>query len=162
MELFQFAAQEVDGGEADHQMLADGPVVEGIGSARQFDLAMQRLVGDAEQGAIGHAQAITLRRDGPRFHVDGDGARQVDAAALLRPAQFPVAVVIGDDGAGAQPRFELLAAFARHLGGGFLQRHLDFGQRRDGDIGRHGAVENAVLAEISMRQHIVADALRLA
>ena len=64
-------------------MLADRAVVEGVGRARQLDLAMQRLVGDAKQRAVGHAQPEALRRDGADLHVDRDGARNVDAPALL-------------------------------------------------------------------------------
>jgi hypothetical protein len=39
--------QQVDGGDADPQMLRDRPFVEGVGLARQLDLAMQGLVGHA-------------------------------------------------------------------------------------------------------------------
>src|SRR5438105_1905088 len=64
MELGQLAAEQLDGSEADHQMLADGAVIEGIGGTRQFDLAVKRLVGNAQQRAIGDAQPIALRGDG--------------------------------------------------------------------------------------------------
>jgi uncharacterized protein len=77
--------QQGDRLDADLEVLVHGPLVEGVGRARQLDLAMQRLVGDAEQGAVGHAQPVALRGDGARFHVDRDGARLVDALAL-RPS----------------------------------------------------------------------------
>ena len=95
------------------------------------------------------------------FHVDRDGARQVDAPALLRPAQLPVAVVVGDDGAGAQPSLQRLAAVAGDLRHRLLQRHLHFGERRDRHVERHRVVEDAVLAQIGVGQHVVADRLRL-
>ena len=45
-------------------MLADRAFVESIGLAGELELAVERLVGDAQQGAIGHAEAIALRGDG--------------------------------------------------------------------------------------------------
>ena len=57
-------AQEVERLDADLEMLADRALVEGVGLAGQLDLAVQRLVGDAEQGAVGHAEAIALGGDG--------------------------------------------------------------------------------------------------
>ena len=157
----RLAAQRVERREADLQMLADRALVEGVGRARQLDLAVQRLVGDAEQRAVGHAQAIALRGDGAALHVDGDGAGQVDAPALLRPAQLPVAVVVGHDGAGAQALLQRVAALAGDLRGRLLQRDLHLGQRRDRHVRRHQLVEDAVAAQIAVRQHVVADGLRL-
>src|SRR5580765_6178171 len=62
-------AQEVHGRHADLQVLADGAVVEGVGLAGQLDLAVQRLVGNAQQGAVGHPEAVPLGRDRGAFHV---------------------------------------------------------------------------------------------
>src|SRR5690348_12746453 len=42
-----FLAQQVDGGQADLQMLADGALIKGVRLARQLDLTVQRLVRDA-------------------------------------------------------------------------------------------------------------------
>src|SRR6185295_14874640 len=42
-------AQQVEGLEADLQVLADGRLVERAGRARQLDLAVQGLVGDTQQ-----------------------------------------------------------------------------------------------------------------
>src|SRR5262245_45506774 len=95
-------AQEIERLQADLQMLGDGALVKGIGGAGQLDLAVERLVRYAQQRAVGYAQAEALGGDGAAFHIDGDGAREVDASALLREAQFPVAVVVGDDSAGAK------------------------------------------------------------
>ena len=91
---------------------ATARLVEGVGGARQLDLAVQRLVGDAQQRAVGHPQADSLGGDRAALHVDGDGARQVDAPPLLGVAQLPVAVVVGDDGAGAQALLQRLARLA--------------------------------------------------
>src|SRR5579872_3598724 len=115
VERIVLTLQEADRGDADLQMFGDGPLVEGVRGAGKLDLAVQRLVRDAEQRAIGHAHAEALGGDGRRFHVDGDGARDVDEAALLRPAQFPVAVVVGYDGAGAQAALQRFAAIAGDL-----------------------------------------------
>src|SRR3569623_2170865 len=79
----QLAAQQVDRLEADAQVLAHRALVEARGGAGQLDLAVQRLVGDAQQGAVGHAQAIALRRQRGALHVDGDAAAEAAAAALL-------------------------------------------------------------------------------
>ncbi len=142
-------------------MLGDRPLVEGVGGAGQLDLAMQRLVGDAKQRAVRHAHAEALGGDGRRFHVDGDGARDVDEPPLLRPAQFPIAVVVGDDGAGAQAPLQRLAPVAGDLGHRLLQRDLHFGERRDRHHQRHRLVEDVVAPQIGVREHIVADHLRL-
>src|SRR5215813_12776043 len=54
----QLAAQEVDRLEADAQVLAHRALVEARGGAGQLDLAVQRLVGNTEQRAVRHAQAV--------------------------------------------------------------------------------------------------------
>lgn len=64
MQAFAPVLKLLDGGEADAEMFAHGTLVEGIRGAGQFDLAMQRLVGNAEQRAVGHPEAKALRRDG--------------------------------------------------------------------------------------------------
>src|SRR6478752_5207761 len=71
--------EKVESGEPDLQMLSDRRLVESACRARQLDLAMERLIRDAEQRAIGDPQPEALRGDGAAFHVDGDGAGQVDA-----------------------------------------------------------------------------------
>lgn len=42
-----------------------------------------------------------------------------------------------------------------------LQGHLDLGQCGDRNIERDERVENAILAQISMRQHVITDLLAL-
>src|SRR5262245_27929312 len=76
-------AQEVERLQSDLEMLRDRAFIEGIGRARQLDLAVQRFVGDAEQGAVGHAQAIAVGGDGAALHVERDGAREIETTALL-------------------------------------------------------------------------------
>ena len=51
---------------------------------------------------------------------------------------------------------------ARDLGGGLLQRDLNLGERWDRHAGRHQLVENAILAQIGVGQHIIADGLAVA
>jgi hypothetical protein len=50
--------------DADLQVLADGAFIEGVGLAGQLDLAVQGLVGDAQQRAVGHPEAVALGGDG--------------------------------------------------------------------------------------------------
>ena len=90
----------------------DRSLVKRVGGAGQLDLAVERLVRDAEQRAVGDAQAIALGRDGAALHVDRDGAGEIDLPPLLAPAELPVAVVVGDDRAGAQALLQLVALFA--------------------------------------------------
>src|SRR5436190_143978 len=130
MELGAFALQDAQRLDTDSQMLADRPLVKGVGLPGQLDLAVERLVGDAEQGAIGHSEAIALRGDGRRFHVDRDRARLVEAQRRESQAELPVAVVGGYDGAGPEPGLEVLRILAGHLDGRGEQRLLNLGDRR--------------------------------
>src|SRR6185437_11387428 len=59
-----FAPQLVACLNADPHMLADGALVEAIGLAGELQFAVERLVRDAEQRAIGDAEAIALAGDG--------------------------------------------------------------------------------------------------
>ena len=90
------------------QVLADLAAVEVRGHAGKLQLAVQRLVGDAEQRAVGDAEAEAVGGDGRRFHVERDGARLREALhRLALVAQFPVAVVDGRDRAGAHDALQL-------------------------------------------------------
>ena len=120
---------------------------------------MQRLVRHAQQGAVGHAEAIALGGDGGAFHVDGDGAALVEAQGRFGIAQLPVPVVGGHDGAGAQAQLDLVARHAADRLGGVVQGALDLGDRGDGDIGRQHRVQHVIVAQIGVGQHIVADGL---
>src|SRR6476660_6510852 len=84
-------AQEIERLEADLEVLSHRALVEGVGGARQLDLAVQRLVGDAQQRAIGHPQPVAVGGDRAALHVDRNRTGEVDAAPLLGVAQLPVA-----------------------------------------------------------------------
>ncbi len=142
--------QQIEGGEANVEMLSHGRLIERVGRTGQFDLAVQRFIGDAEQRAVGDAKPEALRRDGAALHVDGDGAGEVDATALLGEAQLPISVIVGDDGAGAKALFQGLTRLAGDTLGGVLQRDLDFGQGGDRHFRRHEGIENAILAQIAV------------
>ena len=77
------------------------------------------------------------------------------------PAQFPVAVVVAHHRAGAQPPLQRIALLAGHPLGRLLQSDLDLGQRRHRHFRRHEVVEDAVAPHVAVRQHVVADGLRL-
>ena len=77
-------------------------------------------------------------------------------------AQLPVAVVGGDHGAGAHPPLEVRAAGAADDLGRLGQRQLDFGDRRDRDLGRQHRVEHVVVAQVGVGEHVVADPLAVA
>src|SRR5579871_4019190 len=61
--------------QPDLEMLPDALAVELACHSGELDLAVQRLVGDAEQGAVGHAEAIAVGGDRRRLHVECDRAR---------------------------------------------------------------------------------------
>ena len=143
-------------------MRGDGFLVETLGLAGQLDFAVQRLVGHAEQGAIGHPEPVTLRGDGGAFHIDTDGAAERQAARGMGVAQFPIAIIGGDDGAGTHALFQVRAGFAADDFGGLGQRQLHLGDGGDGDFGRQNRVQHMVVTQIGVGQHIVADPLRVA
>src|SRR5205814_9419068 len=95
MELRGLGPQELDCRQADHQMFAHRTVIEGVGGTWQLDLPMERLVGNAKQRAIGHAQAISLCRHRARFHVDRNGMREIESSPLLITAPLLDAIVSG-------------------------------------------------------------------
>ena len=67
----ELAAQNVERGQPDAEVFAERALVERAGAAGQLDLAVQRLVGDAQQRAVRHAQAVSLRRQRAGLHVHG-------------------------------------------------------------------------------------------
>ena len=142
-------------------MLADRALVEGVGRTRQFDFTVQRFVRHTQQRAVRDAQAITLGSNRAALHVHGNSTGQVDQRTLLSPAQLPVAVVIGQHGAGAQAFFQFVATLTGDLCSSLLQRQLDFSQGRNRNVRRHDPVKNAVATHIGMGQHVIADGLRL-
>ena len=97
---------------------------------------MQRLIGDAQQGTVGNAEAITLRGNGRAFHIDSHRAAEVKAQRRGRVAQFPVTIVGGNHRSGTQPLFNLFAGHSANLLGGVVKRALNFGDARNRDIRR--------------------------
>src|SRR3546814_9740527 len=89
--------EQVAGAGADLEVRGDRFLIEAVRLSGQLEFAVERLVADAEEGAIGDAEAVALRGDGGRFHVDADRARLREAQRRIGEAQFPVAVVGGDD-----------------------------------------------------------------
>ncbi len=101
-----FGAQQFNGPHPDAKMLINPFAVKMVGHARQLDLAVQWLVADAQQSAIGHPKAETVGGDRGTFHVQRHGATL--AEALLRSVgrqQLPVAVM-GEGLSGVTRRFE--------------------------------------------------------
>ena len=140
-------------------MLIDGLIVKEIGLSRQLKLTMQGLVRDTQQCPVRHAETVALRRDGGAFHINGHRPRLVKAIGRLRIAQFPIAVVRGHHRAGAQPLLERLSGLAGDDLGGAVQGHLDLRNGRDRDFGAQHIVQNMIIAQIGVGQHIVADGL---
>ena len=106
--------QDLDRAHADAQVLVDALAVELVGHAGQLDLAVQRLVAHAQQGAVGHAEAEAVGRDGGAFHVERHRAALAEAALrLVAGQQLPVAVVGAGHGAGAHDRLEVGALACR-------------------------------------------------
>src|SRR4029453_2203945 len=58
--------------QADLEMLTDASPVEFAGHAGELDFAVQRLVGDAQQGAVGNAEAIAVGGNRRGLHVEGE------------------------------------------------------------------------------------------
>src|SRR6516225_3492917 len=117
--------------EADLQMLIDTLAVELPSHSGELDLAMQRLVRDAEQRAVRHAEPESIGRDRRRFHVERNGTRlRQTAYGRGRIAELPVAIVDAGDGAGAHNPLELVADEPRHLADRMFEGDLDLGERR--------------------------------
>ena len=96
-----------EGRDADPQVLADRALVEGVGLAGQLDLAVQRLVGDAEQGPVGHPEAVALGGDGADSMSMATARLWLKRKRRRTEAKLPVAVVGGDHGAGPQALLQL-------------------------------------------------------
>src|SRR6266487_5497284 len=76
MQAFPFLGFELfQRPQADLKMLADPLPVEFAGHTSELDLAVKRLVRDAEQRAVGHAEAKAISGDRCRLHVERDSAR---------------------------------------------------------------------------------------
>ncbi|MPL60802.1 hypothetical protein SDC9_06364 [bioreactor metagenome] len=161
--LKRHVAQLLHRAHTDQQVIGHLGAIEFGRHAGQLQLAVQRLVRNAQKRAVGHAEAEAVRRDRCRFHVEPDGARlaqPVHRAGLV--AQLPVAVGDGGDGAGAHDPLQLVALEFGDLGHRLLQRHLHLGERRDRHPDRQVVIKHAILAQVGMRQHEIAQRLRVA
>ena len=159
METVAFLAEPIERLDPDPEMLPDRAFVKGIGGAGQLELAVERLVADAQQGAVGNPKAVALRRDGRRFHVDRDRPALVEAQRGERVAKLPIAVVGGHDGAGAKALLDAVLVLPGDRQRSLEHRGLDLGDRRNRDFGRKHVVEDVVVAQIGMGEDIVANRL---
>src|SRR3954467_3920023 len=148
--------------QADLEMLADAAAVEFAGHACELDLAVQRLVGDAQQRAVGDAKAVAIGGNRCRFHVERNRARLRQAANDVGPADLPIAVVDARDGAGAHQALELESFEPGDVLDRLLERHLHLRERRDRHPQRQLTIKHMVLAHIAMGEHVVAEPLRVA
>src|SRR5690606_9283025 len=103
MQRLSTLPQQLKSLQSNLQMLPHRCLVKCVGRTRQFVLAVERLVRDAEESAVRHAEAISIGSDRAAFHVDRNGAREIDPPPLLRVAQLPVPIVVGDDRSRPQP-----------------------------------------------------------
>src|SRR6059058_2223410 len=108
--------------QADLEMLTDASPVEFAGHAGEFDFAVQRLVGDAQQGAVGDAEAIAVGGNRRGLHVERDGAGLRQPSNERRATDFPIAIVDAGNRSGAHHPLELKAGQPGHLADRFLQR----------------------------------------
>ena len=159
MQPVAFIAQAGDRFETDLQVSRDGLLVELVGLTRQLDLAVQRLVRNAQQSAIGNAEAVSLRGDRGALHLNRDGAALREPFSAVGVMQLPVAIIGGDHGAGAHTLFEVCALHAGHFLRRLRKRELHLGDGRDRNFRRQHIVEHMVIAQISVREHEIADLL---
>src|SRR3546814_901743 len=75
VELGALVAHRFACADADLEVRGDRFLVETVRLPGQLEFAVEWLVADAEQGAIGDAETIALRGDRRRLHVDADRAR---------------------------------------------------------------------------------------
>jgi hypothetical protein len=63
MQRLTVFSKEVEGREADPQVLGNSALIKGARRSGKFDFSVQRLVRNAQERAIGHAQPEALRRN---------------------------------------------------------------------------------------------------
>src|SRR5262245_32042793 len=68
-------AQMLEGPQPNLEVLLDALAVEFAGHSRQLDFPVQRLIGNAQQRAVGHPKAEPVCGNGGRFHVERNGTR---------------------------------------------------------------------------------------
>src|SRR5262249_47029955 len=93
--------------QADLKMLSDPLAIELVGHTGELDFTMERLVRDAEQGAIGHAEAEAVSGDRCRLHIERDSARLRQTPDDARIADLPVAIIYTWDRSGAHHALQL-------------------------------------------------------
>ena len=77
-------------------------------------------------------------------------------------ADLPVAIVDAGHRSGAHDALQLEAGQPGDLADRLLERDLHLGQRRDRHPERQLIVEHVILAHIAVREHVVAELLRVA
>src|SRR3546814_5697870 len=75
VQLRALIVEQFAGADADLEVRGDRFLIEAVRLSGQLEFAVERLVADAEEGAIGDAEAVALRGDGGRFHVDAEIGR---------------------------------------------------------------------------------------
>lgn len=72
--IWMLATGHLEGAAGDGEVLVFGFFIEGDRRLRQFWLAMEGLVGNAQQGGRGNAVTKSIGGDRGGFHVHGDAA----------------------------------------------------------------------------------------
>ncbi|SBK40352.1 Uncharacterised protein [Klebsiella pneumoniae] len=160
--MISLGAQQVNRPDAYLQMLGDSALVKAVSLAGKLDFTVQRLVRDAEQRAVGDAEAIALGGDGRALHIDSYRPAEIKAQRRSGIAQLPVTVVGGDHRPGTQPLLNLFAGHPAHLLGGVVEGALHFGNAGDRNIWRQHRIQYMIVTQIGVGQHIVADGLAFA
>ena len=93
--------------QTDLKVLPDTLAIELIGHTGELNFTMEWLVRDAEQGAIGHAEAEAVSCDRRRFHIERDGARLRQTPDDGRIANLPVAIIYTCDRSGPHDALQL-------------------------------------------------------
>ena len=76
-------------------------------------------------------------------------------------AELPVPVVDAGHRPGPHHPFELKPGQPRHFADGLLERNLHLGQRRNRHPQRQLLIQHMILANVSVRQDVVAELLRV-
>ena len=82
--------------------------------------------------------------------------------ALSRQSRHPLEVIVGDDGSGAHPAFQVRAVLAADFLCSACQGLLHLSNCGQGDFRRQHRIEHMIIAQIGMGKHIIADLLRRA
>ena len=127
-------------------MLAHALLIEGVGHAGQFDLAVQRAIRRTKQRPVWDTVAIAIGGNRCAFHVNGNSARRIEVEGIVFEIELPVTVIGCDNGTGSQERFELAVIDAGNIAHGICQGELHFGERRQRDMRRQVTIQDVVHA----------------